>query len=434
MMNNKSLKFILLKADSINTIYNTSTSLILIIFIVLFSTPLKAIDFTYSGYLKSYALAQDEIQLYNAPVELTQQLDSNFQSQNSARFMASGFTESSGNFEIHYEIQPIYKSTTLNTNSSGIINSTISTGSTLYRYNDLDAELTTQGEHVVILQNLDRMNYQYSNQNGDITLGRQVISFGSARFINPTDIFIPFNIQTLNQEYRVGIDALRYQASLGDFSILDTGVIIGEDAKSDNIAAFLRAKSSFIGNDIEVMYIHLKDVRILGGGIETSISDYGFWFETAFANLQSSIVDDYFRTSIGADYAINQDTIISVEYHYNGAGSENTEDYISLLNSIPYEKLGVYLFAKQYLISAISWTATPLITTNVSSFFNLNDQSVFLNFSSEVSWSDNLYSDFGIYLSYGDGLTNQPAPQLISFGSEYGSYPLSLYASLKYYF
>ena len=76
----------------------------------------------------------------------------------------------------------------------------------------------------------------------------------------------------------------------------------------------------------------------------------------------------------------------------------------------------------------------PLLTVNASGFFKLSDQSVFLNLGSEVSWSDNLYSDFGMYVSYGDSLTNHPAPQLINFRSEFGSYPHSLYANLKYYF
>ena len=53
--------------------------------------------------------------------------------------------------------------------------------------------------------------------------------------------------------------------------------------------------------------------------------------------------------------------------------------------------------------------------------------------AAEVSWSDNLYSDFGSQMSIGDN------PEFTSSGdinlaSEFGSYPLSLYASLRYYF
>jgi len=392
---------------------------------------------SYSGYLKSYALAQDEIDIKNSP----QQFDSNFQSQNALRLMASGFTENSGNFEVHYEVQPVYYSESRQADNSGGIGSTLSLGTTRYRYKDINATLGDEpdDDHLVIWQNLDRLNYQYSNQYGDFTVGRQVISFGSARFINPTDIFIPFTIQTLNQEYRVGIDALRYQADLGDFAVLDTGFIIGEDGKQENSAAFLRGKNSINGNDIEAMFIKLDDSWLLGGGIERALGDFGFWFETAYMKMGNTMAtnnetDDYWRSSIGSDYALNESIILMLEYHYNGAGSSDPDDYLQLLSQEPYQKAGNFLLGKHYLIPAISWVATPLVNVTASSFFNVGDQSVFINLSSEVSWSDNLYSDFGAYISYGDGLEYQPATQQLSFGSEFGSYPLSLYASLRYYF
>jgi len=400
--------------------------------ILLLPRPSLAGDFSYSGYLKSYALAQDEIYIKNSP----QQFDSNFQSQNALRLMANGFTENSGNFEVHYEVQPVYYSESRQADNSGGIGSTLSLGTTRYRYKDIDATLGEESEdkHLVIWQNLDRLNYQYNNHYGDLTVGRQVVSFGSARFINPTDIFIPFTIQTLNQEYRVGIDALRYQADLGDFAVLDTGLIIGEDGKQENSAAFLRGKNSINGNDIEAMFIKLDESWLLGGGIERALGDFGFWFETAYMQMNNQTISDYWRSSIGSDYALNESVILMLEYHYNGAGSSDPDNYLQLLSQEPYQKAGIFLLGKHYLIPAISWVATPLVNVNASSFLNLSDQSVFINLSSEVSWSDNLYSDFGTYLSYGDGLEYQAPTQKISFGSEFGAYPLSFYASLRYYF
>lgn len=393
-----------------------------------------AVEFAYSGYLKSYALVQDEIDIENSP----QQFDESFQSQNALRLMASGFTENSGNIEIHYEVQPVYYSETSQINDNGGLGSTFSSGSNRYRYKDLDASINNdpigEGDHIVVWQNLDRLNYQYGNDYGDFTVGRQVVSFGSARFINPTDIFIPFNIQTLNQEYRAGIDALRYQADLGDFAILDTGLIIGEDGKKENSAAFLRGKNSVNGNDIEAMFIKLDDSWLFGGGIERALGDFGFWFETAYMKMDNPDINSYWRSSIGSDYALNESVILMLEYHYNSAGSSDPDDYLQLLSQEPYQKSGIFLLGKHYLIPAISWIATPLINVNASSFFNMSDQSVFLNLSSEVNWSDNLYSDFGTYISYGDGLKYQSATQALNFGSEFGSYPLSLYASLRYYF
>jgi hypothetical protein len=420
-------------------------------------------DFAFSGYIKSYALAQDDISI--EPITLgdeKQSIAGNFQSQNALRLMTSYLSSSTGSFEVHYEIQPLYSSNSdmaayYTDDSLGAINGTISLASNQYRYKDLDAVLTDVGNNGVVLQNLDRFNYQYSNQYGDLTIGRQVLSFGSSRFINPTDIFIPFAIQTLNQEYRVGIDAIRYKADVGDFAVIDMGLVVGEDGKKQNSAAFLRGKNSINGNDIEAIAIILDDAWLLGAGIERAIGDFGFWFETAYMDWQQTDVEEenssinnnskpqtagtpytenYWRTSIGSDYALNEDIIVMIEYHYNGAGSKDAKDYTELVTQAPYQKAGVYLYGQHYIIPAVTWLASPLMSVSASAFYNVNDSSIFVTLNSETSWSDNLYSDFGAYLSHGDSMQYQGSSNNIDyiFGSEFGSYPPSIYASLRYYF
>jgi len=378
--------------------------------------------------------------------------------------MSSYLSSDTGNFEVHYEVQPLYFSNSdmaayYTDDSLGAINGTISPATNQYRFKDLDAVLTDVGNHGVVLQNLDRFNYQYSNQYGDLTIGRQVLSFGSSRFINPTDIFIPFAIQTLNQEYRVGIDAIRYKADVGDFAVVDMGLVIGEDGKKQNSAAFLRGKNSVKGNDIEAIAIILDDAWLLGAGLERSIGDFGFWFETAYMDWQQTSVDEnqtqkgnsnnvqpsattmpytdnYWRTSIGSDYALNEDIIVMIEYHYNGAGSKSAKDYSKLATQAPYQKAGVYLYGQHYLIPAVTWLASPLLFVSASAFYNVSDSSVFFTLTGETSWSDNLYSDFGVYLSHGEPIMYQGKNDSIDyvFGSEFGAYPLSVYASLRYYF
>ncbi len=422
-------------------------------------------DFLFSGYIKSYALAQDSITIETLDAGSgDQSIAGNFQSQNALRLMASSLSSSTGNFEVHYEVQPLYFSNTdtalyYTNDSLAVIGGTISTANNQRRFKDLDAVLTDAGNHGVVLQNLDRLNYQYSNQYGDLTIGRQVISFGSSRFINPTDIFIPFTLQTLNQEYRVGIDAIRYKADVGDFAMLDMGLVIGEDGKKQNSAVFLRGKKSIKGNDIEAIAIVLDESWLLGAGLERAIGDIGFWFETAYMDWRQTSVDEvqlvtsssvdtqtftnvipytesYWRTSIGSDYALNEDVIVMFEYHYNGAGSKDAKDYIKLATQAPYQKAGVYLYGQHYIIPAVTWLASPLLSVSASAFYNIIDNSVFFNISSETSWSNNIYSDFGAYFSHGEPISYQNGGEKINyhFGSEFGAYPVSIYASLRYYF
>lgn len=426
----------------------------------------SADDLSFSGYVKSYALVQDNITIEALDTDAEEQaIAGNFQSQNALRLMSSYLSGTTGNFEVHYEVQPLYFSNSdmaayYTDKELAAIGGTISVASNQYRFKDLNSVLTDVGNHGVILQNLDRFNYQYSNQYGDLTIGRQVLSFGSARFINPTDIFIPFAIQTLNQEYRVGIDAIRYKADVGDFAVIDMGLVIGEDGKKENSAAFLRGKNSISGNDIEVIGIVLEDAWLVGAGLERAIGNFGFWFETAYMDWQQSnttpttlnsdmennsvtpspsvmpYTENYWRSSIGSDYALNEDIIVMFEYHYNGAGTNNVDDYRELTTQAPYQKSGVYLYGEHYLIPAFTWLASPLLSVSASAFYNLSDRSVFLTITSETSWSDNLYSDLGVYLSHGDNMRYEQSNRNINYimGSEFGAYPLSVYASLRYYF
>ena len=109
--------------------------------IVLFSSTSLAENINFSGYLKSYALFQNEIEIDNTKHDI----DGNFQSQNALRLMASYLSPSIGNFEVHYEVQPLYFSNTLYLKASTIADGSSSLGSTLsvantqYRFKDFDA-------------------------------------------------------------------------------------------------------------------------------------------------------------------------------------------------------------------------------------------------------------------------------------------------------
>ena len=131
----------------------------------------------FSGYAKSFAVAVDEVNtdFFN--------LKTTYQSQNSIRLMWERFGDNTV-WQMHYELSPVFVS-----RKQPVESQTFNVVGESYRLTDLQSSLSDEDSKNQLYQNLDRLNLQKQFDHGDLTIGRQAISFGSARFINPTDIF-----------------------------------------------------------------------------------------------------------------------------------------------------------------------------------------------------------------------------------------------------
>ena len=373
---------------------------------------------TLRGYVKSFVVAQQAARNPVLPLAATSQ------SQNSVRLMLDG-TKEQGAWEVHYELSPVFLSRSAHANLP-----TFSAVSDRYRLSDLESSLTDDAtEKHQIYQNLDRFNYQHRFASGDLTLGRQAVSFGLARIINPTDVFLPFDVRTFNQEYRKGVDAIRFQAPFGDLGETDFGIVLGDDARAETSAVFLQLRGNISGKDLEFALLEFAQQRLVGAGIQTALGHFGFWFEVARVTGDAT----YTRLSTGIDYAFTEHTFGLVEYHRNGAGSKDAADYAGLFNTTPYQRGGVFLLGRDYLIPVFSIQVSPLWNLAMQSIINLNDDSLFLTFSAEYNLAEDLYMDFGYYRFSGDELLLN-ADDSPAFQSEYGSNPDTAYLSLRFYF
>ncbi|HKI73971.1 MAG TPA: hypothetical protein VJ998_04985 [Pseudomonadales bacterium] len=372
--------------------------------LLLFSSGSAAAETKFAGYLKSFAVVQDSI---DSPYL---QADRLFESRNSLRLMWQVF---SGHtiWQLHYEITPVLSSHPVAYTGAGL------TGTNTWRLTDIEPSLTSNPKREVY-QNLDRFNVQFRFRAGDLTIGRQPITFGTARVINPTDVFLPFDVRTLNREYRVGVDAIRFQHPFGQLSELDVGVIAGDDARTDTSSAFLQVKTNVNGNDLQLALIRYAGQTLAGGGVQTALGNFGFWFEGAAVWGD----ENYQRVSTGLDYAFTENVYGLIEYHYNGAGESREQDYPVNVTRAPYRVGGVFLLGRQYIIPSVNVQLSPLWTVTAQALANLSDGSVFLSLATTCNITENAYVDLGYYHFLGNRL------------SEYGADPDTLYASIRYYF
>ena len=382
---------------------------------------LQAAEISFSGYAKSYNSWQERI---DVPLLQT---DSSFQSQNSLRLTLEGFGQTAGVdsvWQVHYEVSPLISSI-----SSNVSNNTLSDSGGAYRLTDLSSTVGTETSKRRIQQNLDRFNLQFNFSAGDLTIGRQAISFGAARFINPTDVFLPFDVRTYNTEYRTGIDAVRFQKPLGQLGEIDFGLILGPDGEAASSAAFGQIKTNLKGSDLHATVIRFAEQNLIGFGLQTALWDFGTWVEAASVTG----IRDYWRVSLGLDYSFNESTFASVEYHYNGAGSDDVATYLTQINQIPYSQGGVFFLGENYIIPALSIQLSPLTTVGIQGVFNLDDHSTYLSASLNYNVKEDLYIGLGYYHFSGKklSLTTTGSPVL---NSEYGSNPDNLFVSISYYF
>lgn len=398
-------------------------------------------NWSLTGYAKSYLVHESAPDVVLDGVAAS---DETWQSQSALRLMLAGELAENIELEFHYEVMP---TAWLEDTVRGSGSATLSTlGASTYRIDDLKSEVHSDID-ALITQNLDRLNIRFSLDEGDLTMGRQTISFGSARFVSPTDIFQPFAPSTLNTEYRPGVDAIRWLGTLGDLSEYDIGVVANEGGVPEGAITYARIRASLSGNDLEAVVIHRDDIVIVGGGWERALGLFGFWSEVAWTFSEVDYPEfsvalppitypaDYSRFSVGLDRALSENIFAMVEYHHSSFGTDDPRQYQNLPFTEGFRSGGIYLVGRDYLIPSVSWTATPLLSLSASSFVNLTDTSAFITLSGQYSLTDDLYTDFGVFVGAGDGTELQTLgiPQIIT-ASEFGGFPTTAWLSLRYYF
>ena len=343
-------------------------------------------------------------------------------------------------FRAEYELTP----TILDTESLESFHALSGVNPPGYRIADLPDKIypgknSSEGSFFVN-QNLDRFFTTLSFSFADIYIGRQVISWGSAYVINPTDIISPFNFNEIDKEEKSGVDALRARIPLGTMDELDIGYVFGDEPGIDNSAFFIRGKFNVLKSDLSIMVLGFRQNLMIGFDIAGSLGGAGLRFESAYIfdkvideNFPEELKKNYFRLSLGLDYNFSDYIYAYFEYHFNSPGSSDTENYLRLSTENSYKEGSVYLLGKHYLSTGMTWQVHPLVPLNVFVIYNLSDNSLIFSPTAEYNIGENIYLSLGAFLSLGKGMHVVDAGAL-NLRSEFGTYPNLIYTSFRIYF
>ena len=158
----------------------------------------------------------------------------------------------------------------------------------------------------------------------------------------------------------------------------------------------------------------------------------GVWLEAAFNRVENEYSEEEFiRLVAGWDRSFFRGRMYAwCEYHYNGVGAEESAGYYMNLKSHPaYRESGIFLMGRHYLLPAVTWQFTPLLSGTGQFFINLADGSVLFAPALEYNIGKNLYVGGGGYLGFGDSSESASRAE-----SEFGEYGRVFYFSMRYYY
>ncbi len=257
-----------------------------------------------------------------------------------------------------------------------------------------------QAGGLTLAQNLDLLAVKRTLPFGTLTIGRQVLSWGTGAFWNPTDLLSPFAPTDIDREVRHGVDAARLAIALGAVSELD--LLWLPQKKLRNQGGVARVVTNV--HDFDVSVSLAKYMRDVVGGADFAgdlgpISIHG---EAAWTEPLDSGAG-FLRAVAGGQWMPTDKTTLLAEYYFNGFGATAASGYLTKMED-PRETSGQISGAgRHYLGLSASYAASDLVSISGSTLVNLQDPSAILVPLVEWWFEQSVIFRAGGFLSVGRG-------------------------------
>lgn len=173
---------------------------------------------------------------------------------------------------------------------------------------------------VVIHSILDRAYMKYSEDNWELTLGRQRINWGVNLAFNPNDLFNAYSLVDFDYQERPGVDAVRFQYYGDDMSSFEGAVQIGNSLDSSVIAGLWKFnKWKYDFQFLAANYF--KDIAV-GTAWAGNIKNAGFKTEVSYFQPKTNFFESNGALSLSTtiDYSFKKGTYINASILYNSSG------------------------------------------------------------------------------------------------------------------
>jgi len=318
-------------------------------------------------------------------------------------------------------------------------------------YGDNWIKKSDQSAHYYI----DRANVKFAVEDLDIHFGRLAVSFGKPLFWN---LFDYYGSPYLNQEYKAGIDALRLDKTISNFSgvnvvinkrkiLTQSGDYLENSALQsyqwlgleEEVGLLLRGYTTIKDTDYALLYKREPEGHRIGIEVDGEIGSVNFYDEITYlwgsekismpGSYQGNLLKNYLMNVLGINYRFNNSLQITAEHLFNGIGDSDNLD----ASNVRY-KNGVSTSLNNHLSGvSLSYEFNPLLVGQYDARLAWDDSSHQHNFSFVQSITDNVDFIAGSQINIGDRPTgtNWQNPNI---QSEFGRLSDTFYLELKCYF
>jgi hypothetical protein len=284
----------------------------------------------------------------------------------------------------------------------------------------------------------DRAWLKYRLPGFDVTLGRQPVSFGKARFWNPLDVFLPFDPRQFDREYKLGVDALRVDVPLGSVSGLSLVATPGR-VDPGNVyhrswygsAVLGRGYTNLGGWDLTAQAGKVYGGYQVGGGFAGTLGPVELRgeaaeFQAIHDPAEPTPVGDHLLGVFGVGRLFDSSLNLQAEYLFNGAASDHLD--VAVRRVAAGRALQM---SRNVVAGLVAYDLMPVLNGSVATLVSLSDGSCAFLPGFRYSVSDE--SDLLAGALLGMGRRPRPGPP-VSLRSEFGSYPDFYYLMYRVYF
>jgi hypothetical protein len=308
---------------------------------------------------------------------------------------------------------------------------------------------------------VDRLSAKLAFSRFDITVGRQPINFAKSYFWSPLDVFLPFTPQTIDREYKAGVDALRVDIPVTDDSginlIAAAGARLHIDPQTANLgqgsvaletsALLLRTYTTLRNYDLALQAGSVYGGYHLGLGVAGDVMDLGVRGEASYLLARhdppvtlndptGSPIDlhpfvNHLKLTFGIEHRFKNSLYYTLEYLYNGAVPGDGDALTPRLQIMLAETTN----SSRHLVGGVvTYDVVPTFVVKVASILGIRPKvSALLGLSADYSVAENVDLSLGALIGVGPGTTESAPPAVSIPTSEFGGYPNLYYLLFKMY-